>query len=135
MATRRIVLAENPNLGNSPYPRRSITPVKRTRSYSNAGENTPPSKRQIVDNKIAPKTPIRKAAPSKIEKKGQGENKITGRTIKQDRGEADTQSLETVLQWQRHYRKMFPSYVFYFENIPEEAYRRCVRGIESLGAV
>ena len=134
MPPRRMVLAEKPNLGNSPYPRRSITPIKRTRSFSNIGENTPPTKRQTIDSKVPPKTPIRKAIPPKIEKKGQAEIKISGRTVKQDRGEADIKSLETVLQWQRHYKKMFPGYVFYFENIPEETYCRCVRGIESLGA-
>lgn len=45
------------------------------------------------------------------------------------------ESVESVRQWQRHYRKVFPSYVFYFESIPEEVRKKYVRQIMSLGAV
>ena len=44
-------------------------------------------------------------------------------------------SLETVRQWQEHYRNAFPSFVFYFESVPEEARRSCARKIMGLGAV
>ncbi|EZF35190.1 hypothetical protein H109_03786 [Trichophyton interdigitale MR816] len=44
------------------------------------------------------------------------------------------ESVESVRQWQRHYRKVFPSYVFYFESIPEEVRKKYVRQIMSLGA-
>ena len=135
MATQRLPLASIPNGTNSPYPRKAVTPVKRTRSRSNAGENTPPLKKQLTDEKCPPKTPTHKATSARVDKKIQVERQIIGRTLKQDRTDADTQPLETVLQWQRHFRKVFPSYVFYFENIPEDTRRRCVRSIESLGAV
>ena len=137
MATQRLPLVSIPNATNSPYPRKAVTPVKRTRSRSNAGENTPPLKKQLTDEKCPPlpKTPTHKATSARVEKRAQAERQIIGRTLKQDRPDGDTQPVETVLQWQRHFRKVFPSYVFYFENIPEDTRRRCVRSIESLGAV
>ena len=30
------------------------------------------------------------------------------------------ESLETVRQWRRHYRRQFPTFVFYFDSVPEE---------------
>ncbi|EFR04939.1 DBF zinc finger domain-containing protein [Nannizzia gypsea CBS 118893] len=44
------------------------------------------------------------------------------------------ESIESVRQWQKHYRKVFPSYVFYFESIPEDIRKKYVRQIISLGA-
>jgi len=45
------------------------------------------------------------------------------------------QNLETIRQWQKHYRKVFPEYTFYFESIPEDLKGRFSRQIASLGAV
>ncbi|KAK2744254.1 hypothetical protein FQN57_004339 [Myotisia sp. PD_48] len=44
------------------------------------------------------------------------------------------QSIETVRQWQKHYRKAFPNFVFFFENVSEEARKKYVRQIVGLGA-
>lgn len=48
---------------------------------------------------------------------------------------AINESIENVRQWQKHYRKVFPTFVFYFESIPEEARVRCSKQVTSLGAV
>jgi regulatory subunit for Cdc7p protein kinase len=45
------------------------------------------------------------------------------------------QNLETIRQWQKHYRKVFPEYTFYFESIPEDLKARFSRQIANLGAV
>jgi regulatory subunit for Cdc7p protein kinase len=45
------------------------------------------------------------------------------------------ENLETIRQWQRHYRKMFPQFVFYFESIPEETRHKFARQARTLGAV
>lgn len=45
------------------------------------------------------------------------------------------ESLESIRLWQRHYKKAFPQFVFYFENIPEEQRSRVSRQVLSLGAV
>ncbi len=43
--------------------------------------------------------------------------------------------LENVRQWQKHYRKAFPEYVFYFDSVPYEIRYKCSKQIEALGAV
>lgn len=43
-------------------------------------------------------------------------------------------NIETIRQWQRHYRKQFPSFVIYFDSVPEETRVKTLRQIQSLGA-
>ena len=42
---------------------------------------------------------------------------------------------ESVRQWQRHYKKVFPDFVFYFESVPDEQRVRLLKQITALGAV
>ena len=56
---------------------------------------------------------------------------VTGETMQKHTDE----SLENIRLWQRHYKKAFPQFVFYFENIPEEQRSRVSRQVLSLGAV
>ncbi|KAI9894007.1 MAG: hypothetical protein M1814_004777 [Vezdaea aestivalis] len=44
------------------------------------------------------------------------------------------ESLENIRQWQKHYRKAFPAFVFYFEGIPDEARTKFSKQIHLLGA-
>lgn len=44
-------------------------------------------------------------------------------------------SLDSIRQWQRHYKKAFFSFVFYFDALPEEDRGRYSKVIRSLGAV
>lgn len=44
-------------------------------------------------------------------------------------------NLETIRKWQRHYRKVFPTMVFYFESVPEDLRLEVARQVMSLGAV
>jgi regulatory subunit for Cdc7p protein kinase len=44
-------------------------------------------------------------------------------------------SLESIRQWQRHYRKAFPQFVFYFESVPDDVRTKVSRQIQYLGAV
>ena len=44
-------------------------------------------------------------------------------------------NLESVRQWQRHYRRQFPQFVFYFDNVPDEIRLKAIRQVRSLGAV
>lgn len=43
-------------------------------------------------------------------------------------------SLDSVKQWQKHYRRQFPIFVFYFESVPEDVRVKAMRQINSLGA-
>lgn len=45
---------------------------------------------------------------------------------------ADKEQIKT---WQKHYRRAFPSFVFFFESLPEHAAARASRAIAQLGAV
>lgn len=45
-----------------------------------------------------------------------------------------TDSLDNIRQWQRHYRKAFPTYVFYFESVPDDIRHKISRLVQSLGA-
>ena len=44
-------------------------------------------------------------------------------------------SLENIRQWQRHYKKAFPQFVFYFESVPDDVRRKISLQVQSLGAV
>lgn len=45
------------------------------------------------------------------------------------------QTAEAVKQWQRHYRKVFPTMVFYFESVSRDHMYRLSREVKALGAV
>jgi regulatory subunit for Cdc7p protein kinase len=53
--------------------------------------------------------------------------------VKAEKAPADT--MDSIRQWQRHYRKAFPQFVFYFDSIPEDVRRRFSRQVIALGAV
>lgn len=42
---------------------------------------------------------------------------------------------ESIRTWQKHYRKIFPTFSFYFDGLPDDTRTRFVRQISSLGAV
>ena len=44
-------------------------------------------------------------------------------------------NLENVRQWQRHYRRQFPQFVFYFDSVPDDVRQKAIRQVRSLGAV
>jgi regulatory subunit for Cdc7p protein kinase len=45
------------------------------------------------------------------------------------------QNRDDIIQWQNHYRKLFPSIKFYFEGIPKELANRLAVQVKSLGSV
>lgn len=106
----------------------------------------PPNKRQIIEAEdLAPCTPSKRTVyateargasrklDNTFEKRvpNAKDRALNGRTIRQEKAEAD----ETVRQWQKHYRKAFPEYVFYFESIADDVRRYLSRSISQLGAV
>jgi regulatory subunit for Cdc7p protein kinase len=56
------------------------------------------------------------------------------RTAPKQTEKAQRENLETIRLWQRHYRKMFPSFVFYFESIPDDVKTKVLRQVMTLGA-
>jgi regulatory subunit for Cdc7p protein kinase len=41
----------------------------------------------------------------------------------------------TIRAWQKHYRKVFPDFVFYFDSVPDDVRVKFCKQITSLGAV
>lgn len=48
---------------------------------------------------------------------------------------AAEENLDTIRQWQRHYRRVFPKFVFYFESISEDSRVKFSKQVTALGAV
>ena len=156
MSSRRIPLSNVPNGINSPFRAPAGATSKRPRAYStidgDAVFGEPPLKKKIVEAEDSgPRTPTRKhvlsaegrvfnqrptnSQPTAFDRKllAVKDKSILSRPPKVEK-QVD-KGLETVRQWQEHYRKAFPSFVFYFESIPEDARKLCARQIVGLGAV
>ncbi|KAJ5915782.1 hypothetical protein N7454_010923 [Penicillium verhagenii] len=156
MSTRR-PLANVPNATNSPH-RTGLLPAKRVRSNQlEMSYGQPPQKKQVMeaeeqgvrspaqnrssavqgaDSKLFSRRP-NNANPSAFEKKlvAARDKERQPQAVKGVKGEkpsADT--LDTIRQWQRHYRKAFPQFVFYFDSIPEDVRRKFCRQVSALGA-
>jgi regulatory subunit for Cdc7p protein kinase len=157
MSSRRAPLSSNPNAANSPYravaaaaaakQKRSYATVQREEAYGQA----PPAKKQMVQASHSLKTPTRQAAQAP---EGRLFTRKTNSTLSnafarkleaarvkpvpQTQTKADKASeenLETIRQWQRHYRKVFPKFVFYFESVPEDVRIKYAKQVTALGAV
>jgi regulatory subunit for Cdc7p protein kinase len=154
MSTRRIPLSNNPNATNSPFRSLATTAGKRSRSYSSVQREIPygqppPLKKQMMEaGQPAPRTPPRQQSsqavfsrkranpqPAVFDRKNVAarDRQVQQKDSRVDR--ASQENLETIRQWQRHYRRVFPQYVFYFESIPEDFRLKCSRQVISLGAV
>ncbi|KAJ5596357.1 hypothetical protein N7450_002815 [Penicillium hetheringtonii] len=155
MSTRR-PLANVPNATNSPH-RAGLLPGKRARSTQmEIPYGQPPPKKQVMDSvEHESRSPSRSrstlqqstesrlfarrsnnANPSAFEKKlvaaRDRERQPTVKATKGEKPSADT--LDNIRQWQRHYRKAFPQFVFYFDTIPEDVRRKFSRQVVALGA-
>lgn len=60
---------------------------------------------------------------------------VDSRNKEREREKTNQADVETIRQWRRHYRKVFPSFVFYLESLPQDTCLRCSRQITTLGAV
>ena len=150
MASRRPPLANLPNGANSPFRGQSAT-TKRARANSTledslARDQAPPLKRHAPNELGASiaRTPRKQAAATASRRADGGaagrqlptkQRDTTAPTGKPERVEETSQSQETIRQWQKHYRRVFPNFTFYFDNIPKEAKHDAVRDLRSLGAV
>lgn len=101
---------------------------------------------QSAEGRIFNRRPLN-AQPTPFERKllaSAKENKVTQRVEQkieqrvqqkvERQGKASHEALEDIRQWQRHYKRSFPTFVFYFESLPEEVRMKCSKWIRSLGA-
>ncbi|KIW96194.1 uncharacterized protein Z519_03262 [Cladophialophora bantiana CBS 173.52] len=156
-ASRRVPLASISNAANSPHRPLTNSSSKRPRSLANVSqqENEPPHKRLAVDragrevfNPVTPQKPSQPPLPEgRVFERGHGESASTAFQRKlvaaRDRDRTaslrvtknvDTKEDSGLRAWQRHYRKLFPAFRFYFDGISEEVKSRFLRHITALGA-
>ncbi|KAG2414332.1 hypothetical protein HFD88_003523 [Aspergillus terreus] len=156
MSTRR-PLANVPNATNSPH-RPGLVPAKRPRSNAqfDIAYGQPPPKKQVVEGaELESRSPTRSRstatqnADSKLFARRTTNGQLSAfekrlvaardndrqrqlRTARHEKPSAET--LDSIRQWQRHYRKAFPQFVFYFDSIPEDLRTKCSRQVRELGA-
>lgn len=164
MSTRRAPLSSVPNAVNSPYRVTAAAAAKRTRRQLDQEDvlydQQPPAKKPAIPNgRLVPRTPPQKqtlqqaearvfgkrvgnAQPTAFERrlleakeKQQLESQERGLEQRVERSRNANETFEGIRQWQKHYRKAFPNFVFYFESIPDEAKARHVKFIRAFGAV
>jgi regulatory subunit for Cdc7p protein kinase len=144
MASRRAPLSNLPNAGNSPF-RAVAAAAKRSRTQTShdldhAYGQPPPLKKKIVElDQQAPDSPRKQHGQTSIDRaplervEARRERAVTTRVTRQQKTDENDESLR---QWRDHYRRAFPDFVFYFENVPDDSLRRqCIRGLMALGAV
>ena len=158
MTGRRVPLSSVPNAANSPFRAVAAAASKRSREQLEAQEDLsyeyqPHPKRQALQEartnlRVSPRKQALQSAEGRIFNRRTANATPTAfeRKLLAARGErsqqrverqekASNEALDTVRQWQRHYKKSFPGFVFYFESVPEDVRVRCSRWVRSLGAV
>lgn len=158
MSSRRVPLGNVPNAANSPFRAVAAAASKRSRQQLEAQEDLsydlqPRAKRQAFeDTRPIQGTPPQRqvlqsaegrvfskrstnAQPTAFERRllAAREDKPKQRVDKQEK--ASGEQLGDIRQWQKHYKKLFPSFVFYFESVPEDVRIYCSKYVRSLGAV
>jgi regulatory subunit for Cdc7p protein kinase len=151
-ARSRAPLANIPHATNSPHRPLTNSGSKRPRNQANVSqqENEHPHKRLAVDRgDTGPTTPSRNTAEGRVFDRGNGtsgsnafqrrlaaaRDRTGMRVTKVVEPTAKEIKEDSIRQWQKHYRKLFPSFSFYFDSVGDDARTRFVRHITSLGAV
>lgn len=165
MSTRRVPLGANSNAVNSPMRTNAAAPVGKHQAkrsiaivqQENQDASAPPAKKHIIEAKVERniRTPPRQTASSTFDGQAMGRRAyaqsnvferrveaVRRRPVSQAQARADRladkaseENLETIRQWQKHYKRVFPKFVFYFESVPEESRGRLIKQVTSLGAV
>lgn len=154
MSNRRVPLANVPNAANSPQ-RAGPLAVKR-RSQIDIPYGQPPPKKQLLEHEeTESKSPTKSRVPAypntdakffsrrlnnvqltAFEKKlVAAKERERQSLVRVSRNERPADTLDTIRQWQKHYRKAFPQFVFYFDSITEDVRYKCSRQCMALGAV
>jgi len=155
MSSRRGPLSSNPNAANSPFRAVAGAASKQKRSYANIQREEnygqPP---QMLDNHQTLRTPPRhQSAEGRVfhrkpntSQQSSFEKKLVAAREVRDRerpaqhtitkaDKTNEENLETIRTWQKHTKRLFPKFVFYFESGSEDARLKCTKQVISLGAV
>jgi hypothetical protein len=159
MSGRRLPLASNPNAANSPYRAVTAAASKQKRSYATiqreeAYGQPPPAKKQMLasHHQDLLRTPPRQQSTqsslegrvftrkSNTSQQSSFEKQCIAVSEKPQQAIAKAdknteENLETVRTWQKHYRKLFPTFTFYFEGVPVDIRTKYSKLVIELGAV
>ena len=141
MSNRRVPLANLQNATNSPL-RATAIGGKRQRSHASEQRDVlygqPQPKKQVIqvdDAEAHRHGLIRRsgAQPTALTRKLEAarESKAPSKQAAQ----RASNDLETIRQWQRHYRKLFPQFAFYFDSVPEAQKDKLMHRAKHLGSV
>jgi regulatory subunit for Cdc7p protein kinase len=135
---RRMPLADNPNIANSPM-RAAAAAGKLKRPYATLQREEqyghPPPKKQIVDHGVH-RAVSGKPAQAATSTQRTTTAKERAARLAQQQAQAHHVSAEMELEkWRQYHRSRFPSMVFYFESISPEIHAKLVHRITKLGAV
>ncbi|KAL2069706.1 hypothetical protein VTL71DRAFT_14385 [Oculimacula yallundae] len=156
MSGKRVPLSNNANAINSPYRAVAAAASKQKRSYATvqreeAYGQPPPAKKQMLENYQTIRTPPRQqlsqnsvegrvftrksnaSQQSAFERKLVAVRERPQQTVTKADHAAE-ENLDSIRQWQKHYRKIFPTFVFYFESISEEVRIKYTKQVVALGA-
>ncbi|KUJ22997.1 uncharacterized protein LY89DRAFT_663481 [Mollisia scopiformis] len=158
MSGRRLPLSSNPNAANSPFRAVANAASKQKRSYATvqreeAYGQPPPAKKQMLasHHQDLLKTPPRQqSTQSSLEGRVYTRKSNTSQQSSFERQSAAVsekpqqvvtkaektsgENLETIRAWQKHYRKIFPTFVFWFEGVPADVRTKYSKLVIELGA-
>lgn len=156
MSSRRAPLTTNSNAANyqnraaavtTSKPKRSYLSVQREESYG----GQPPPKKQAVEARPVRTPPRQQTADGRVFAARSNASQTTrlnqrlaaAASVKTETAlvktekleKTDEENLENIRQWQKHYRRVFPKFVFYFESVPEDVRQKHAKQVIALGAV
>lgn len=148
MATRRMPLASNPNVANSPIRNSALTSAlnkqrQSKRAYASIQREEPyvqppPEKKRHLNDgtEKALRTPVRQVKvirrdPSRAHKEERHSHHVATKATNAQQEDLD----DRMRRWKEATTRNFPTYVFYFESCPQEQRPRLLKYITHLGAV
>ncbi|KAK5103361.1 Cdc7p-Dbf4p kinase complex regulatory subunit [Lithohypha guttulata] len=157
-STRRQPLMSIPNATNSPHRSLNLnnSGSKRSRALANVSqqENEPPTKRQAIEKSTREPVPItprrhdqqdttggqvfergHENTQNNFQKRLVAARDRTATSAKSTRSNVvSSKEVDSVRQWQKHYRKLFPAFRFFFDAVPDELKTRLIRQAAHFGA-
>ncbi|KAI4654273.1 uncharacterized protein J4E78_007318 [Alternaria triticimaculans] len=140
MSNRRVPLANLQNATNSPL-RATAIGGKRQRSHASEQRDVPygqpPPKKQLIevdDAEARRHGLIRRsgAQPTALTRKLEAARET--KAPSKQAAQRASHDLETIRQWQRHYRKLFPQFAFYFDSVSEPQKDKLLNRARVLGS-
>ncbi|KAK4200818.1 Dfp1/Him1, central region-domain-containing protein [Triangularia verruculosa] len=136
--TRRVPLSNNPNVANSPMrASAALNGAKKVRSHAELLREEPygqppPAKRQMIERNVA--SPSRTRSNRTIVHRATTTRAAATASQKASHGAVEKASQLELAEWRATYSARFPTWVFYFESVPDEQRSRLAKRVTNLGA-